>query len=67
VFVNLPPFSGSNPNREDDHDSETRDEGAEHKDIAVVRIGREAEELGSGCQKHNLVEITITIDSRGSS
>jgi len=66
-FVNLSPFPGSEPNREDDHDSETRDEGTEHKDIAVVGVSREAEELRGGCQEHDLIETTIAIDSQVSS
>ena len=58
--VILPSFPGFDPNREDNRDSETRDEGTEHKDITVVRVGSKAEELWSGYQKlvnrdHNLL------------
>ena len=66
-FVSLSPFPGSDPNREDDHNGKSPDEGTKHKDIAVVRVGREAEELRGGCQKWDLVETAIAIDSQGSS
>ena len=62
---NLPSFPGSDPNREDDHDGKTRGESTEHKDVTVVGVSRKAEELQSGCQRHDLIKITI--DSQGSS
>lgn len=66
TLVGLPPFPGFDPDREDNHYSETRDERAEHKNIAVVRAGSETEKLWSGCQRATSA-IAIEIDSQGSS
>lgn len=56
IIVVSPSFPDLDPNRKDNHDGETPNEGAEHEDIAVICVGGKSEELQSVCQEHDLFD-----------